>query len=161
MDLALRCSCDRGLSCRCIPETALAARDPKETSALEATTAAMKPGADIASIVSVNGDAADFDRPRPSRPGKMLPSRCRTVTSSNSPSPTSSLISAWLGSRRLLRRGRLASPTPGTHGLSLHSIRPALLRTGSLGKVRSLFHEILIELLQIGETMQASLHGAV
>ena len=34
-------------------------------------------------------------------PGTILPSRCRTGTSSNSPSPTSSLISASPGNRRL------------------------------------------------------------
>ena len=39
--------------------------DPKETSALRATTAAMKPRADIESIVSFVADAADLARPRP------------------------------------------------------------------------------------------------
>jgi hypothetical protein len=39
----------------------------------------------------------------------MLPSRCRTGTSSNSPSPTWSLISASLGSRLLLQ-ARVQSP---------------------------------------------------
>ena len=47
MDLALRCSCDRGLSCRCIPETALAARDPKEKSVPRISTAAVHRTADV------------------------------------------------------------------------------------------------------------------
>jgi hypothetical protein len=47
MDLALRCSCDRGLRCRCIPETALAARDPKEKSVPRISTAAVHRTADV------------------------------------------------------------------------------------------------------------------
>lgn len=78
--------------------------DPKETAALRATTAAMKPRADIARIVIFITDAADLARAR--RPlGRMPPADAGLGPSSTSPSPTSSTITASLGSRRLPQAG--------------------------------------------------------
>ena len=73
------------------------------------------------------------DRP----PERMLPSRCRTGTSSASPSPTSSLISASPGNRLLLRERVLPPscllypgfsprcPGPGAFAPPVISVSPA------------------------------------
>ena len=93
-------------TCRSRAAFPTTATDPKETSALRTATAAMQSRADIARVVSFVTDAALRACPR-TAPWDDAPSRCRTETSSNSPSPTSSLISALPGNRnrRRLRAG--------------------------------------------------------
>jgi hypothetical protein len=53
--------------------------------------------------------------------------------------------------------------TVSPSGVAMKCVMSAGLMSAAagLGKVRSLFHEILIDLQQVGETMQVSLHGAV